>query len=558
MHEMTLNLTDFKLPRNLSPKSAQRFAMSLAGMRRETDFVRYLALSLHYGSWRLPVESNLLAYADDFDTMDSDSSETLLDMLSQELVFKLRGAADGLPSGMVRAAQAVASSWRQQIKARSVDVPRLHHRMLDLLREVLAAEAQPQAMLVAELQSVLLYEESESAPAASPAQAQTTLFFALPPGDPRGAAAFSSPEALTAYLKHALTYHSTRLGPEPPTVLTPPPEIPDPLADVTSKVQVFEPADAFAVLRALPPPSPHEGNNQQRSVLERMSADTGRRALTEVPEGQPLAELYRHFPHFTAVLDLVARSLALAACGDAGSPVRIPPILLRGAPGVGKTYFAQELARVLGSHFVEKDLSVLSEAFVISGMDPSWKGSKPGVVFDTVVSGKTANPLICLNEVDKAKVTGTNNSPLAALYALLEPTSAENYRDEYLPVTFNASNIVWVLTANDGHIPEPILHRLEVFDIPQPTQAQCQAVALSVWEAVCRKTLPSGHGFPLELPLELLTVVSAVNPREMRKMLTRAVGQAAFCGRKHLLRDDLNFGKPSASSASRSIGFLTA
>jgi ATP-dependent Lon protease len=529
--------------------------------------VRYLALAIHYCSWTLPHESNLQVYSEYFEAMNGESSTMLLDTLAFEVAFKLRGDADNLPPEMTGRAQSCAARWRQQLKAKDADVLRIHQRTLELMNETLSVQAQSQAMLVAELQTLLISEAREDA-APPRLGAMRTVLFRIPPpaghreGEDPGHPAFSSQEAVAYYLSHALAHRNAQseAQPAPQTLEPEAPFVPidmELFSDIKSKVQVFSPAEAFAVLRALPPPSPHEGNNQQRSVLERMAQESGWRELTEVPEGEPLAELYRNFPHFKDVLDLVARSLAMAACGDSGSPVRVPPVLLRGAPGVGKTYFAQELARVMGTFFVEKDLSVLSEAFVLSGMDPSWKGSKPGVVFDAVVGGNAANPVICLNEVDKAKMTGTNQSPLAALYALLEPTSAERYCDEYLPVTFNASNIIWVLTANDGHIPEPLLHRLEVFDIPQPSQAQCQSVAQSVWEAVCRKTLPSGHGYSTELPVELLTVVSAANPRNMRKMLTRAVGQAAFCGRKHLLRADLTVGNSTAISLSRSIGFLT-
>jgi ATP-dependent Lon protease len=322
-------------------------------------------------------------------------------------------------------------------------------------------------------------------------------------------------------------------------------------------LRVFRQADVVSLVQRMPASQmPNEGNAQQRRLLESMANDDGLRALSEVPDGNPLAELYARFPHFKDVLKTVEKSLALAACGSEGKPVRIPPILVRGEPGTGKTYFAQELARVLALHFVERDMSVTSEAFVISGQDPGWKNSKPGVVFDAVVNGKTANPLILLNEVDKARVTDTHNSPMAALYALLEPTSARHFIDEFVPVGIDTSRVVWMLTANEGFIPDPIVDRLEVFDIRMPTREECRAIATSVWTSICTQHLPQGHGFCEELGEPLLDLVSTFNPRNMRKALTDAAGSAALEGRKYLTLEDIEAGhKRYAPKKKSSIGF---
>jgi len=324
-------------------------------------------------------------------------------------------------------------------------------------------------------------------------------------------------------------------------------------------IQVFDRNAVIERLQKIPPPaSPMDGNIQQYRMLEGMANDQGVRVLSEVPDGNPIAELYERFPHFTEVLDFVSQNLALAGCGDEGSPARLPPMLLRGDAGVGKTYFAQELARVLGTHFIERDLSVTSEAFVLSGMDSTWKGSKPGIVFDALVMGKTANPVILLNELDKARVSGTNSSPMAALYALLEPTSAARFVDEYVPVEIDASRVIWVCTANDGDIPEPILSRLEVFDIRQPTYEECRQIAASVWKSICHRVLPRGHGFPEQLNDAMVDATARMSPRVMRKALTLSASAAVVAGRRFVLVDDLagsqkRYAPPATKQA---IGFV--
>jgi len=271
----------------------------------------------------------------------------------------------------------------------------------------------------------------------------------------------------------------------------------------------------------------------------------------------PLAALYKKFPHFADVLDFLSAHLALAACGADAATVKFPPILLRGEPGTGKTYFAQMLAQALGTPFFERDLSISTEAFVLSGMDSGWKNSRPGLVFEAVVRSAAANPLILLNEVDKAAVSGTHNSPIAPMYSLLEPTSARAFVDEFASIPVDASHVLWVLTANDGHIPEPILSRLEVFDIKPPTPEQCRLIAESVWEAIFKRDLPKGHSFPEQLPEEVLEEMSRVSPRVMRKQLTAAAAKAAFEGRQSLSKSDLDAGsKRYAPQGGTRIGFM--
>jgi len=332
---------------------------------------------------------------------------------------------------------------------------------------------------------------------------------------------------------------------------------PGPVVDASKPTfAVYERNAAVSMAQRMPENgNPPEGNAQQRSLLRFMADNDPRRQLVEVPAGDPLAAMYRRFPHFNEVLDEIRRALALAGCGSAGKPACFPPILLRGEPGTGKTYFAQELARVLQLHFVERDLAVMSEAFVITGQDAGWKNSKPGIVFDSLVNGPTANPLILLNEADKVSDGSTKNSPMAAMYALLEPESARRFADEFIPVSIDATRVNWILTANDGWIPPPVLTRLEVFDIRLPTPAECRLIAASVWESMCDRTMPPDHGFPRELGEPLLGYMAKCSPRVMRKMLTRAAGCAVLSERKHLLLEDLEEAKRRYVKAKPGIGF---
>lgn len=329
-------------------------------------------------------------------------------------------------------------------------------------------------------------------------------------------------------------------------------------AETGPRAEVFSPMAAFRILQRMPPPQgPGEGNSQHRTMLEMMTQDDGHRPLTVLADHSQLDEMYARFPHFKAVLDFVKTRLAFAGCGEHAGLVGLPPILLRGVEGTGKSYFAKQLARALGTHFVAKDMAATNAKSTLTGMDSAYKGSKPGIVFDALVNGETANPLICLNELDKAGGTGSLSSPMDALYTLLEPEDSQTFKDEFIPVSLDASKVIWVCTANEGLVPAPILQRLETFEIREPSRAESRLIAASIWDNICTSCLPRGHGFPTELDDALLDVVSAVRPRVMRQTLELAAGAAVEKGNRHLTPEDVMASqKRKEVRAARGIGFV--
>lgn len=571
----------------MCPALVQELAERLTRDQRKGELADFVALLLLRESWAdLRVRSlGDMAFNIRLTALSS-AMEDPLQFLSDPELFSQRskqGHSDNLSA--VQAAQfAIHTATRMA----GMDQAALKRDTRPVLEAVLQKDIQKARKLfndiqdelchwnpeVAENNELLRWDEPDQGgegwdsiepPSAATPDKEGKILLIGPAGVPLGL--FSShEEAMMCMVQHLMQHRNALPQALPPGegADTAPPSKPKPAAVVEHALkrgsfQVFQQSAASVALQKLPPAGPYsDGNAQLRRLLESMASDTGVRTLVEAPVEAPLARMYKRFPHFKEVLDFIARNLALASCGDEGRPVRIPPILLRGTPGTGKTYFAQELAKALGTYFVERDLSVTTEAFVISGMDSSWKNSKPGVVFESLVSGQTANPLILLNEVDKAKAGGTHNSPISALYALLEPTSAARFVDEFAAVEIDASRVVWVLTANDGEIPDPILSRLEVFNIPEPTQEDCRAIAQSVWDSLLSTALPRGHGFPADMDEPVLAEMSRMSPRIMRKALTMAASAAAMAGRKSLQVEDLALSnKRYASPERRTMGFLS-
>src|SRR5438105_8203427 len=207
------------------------------------------------------------------------------------------------------------------------------------------------------------------------------------------------------------------------------------------------------------PPREHES---LRSTYERM-LEKGPERFQVKPSGLPVMDhLYDDLPNFADVLDDVKRQLAL--CEDSRDALEITPLLLLGPPGIGKTHFARELAQLLGTGMGFLSMSSLTAGWVLSGASSQWKGARPGKVFETLVDGQYANPVMVVDEIDKAGGEHAYD-PLGALYSLLEHDTAGSFTDEFAEVAIDASQVIWVATANDARgLPDPILDRVIVYD----------------------------------------------------------------------------------------------
>jgi ATP-dependent Lon protease len=135
---------------------------------------------------------------------------------------------------------------------------------------------------------------------------------------------------------------------------------------------------------------PASANEALRAVYEKMLRLGGQR-FTVKPSALPeMDALFDELPNFTEVLEDIRKHLAL--CIDSNDCVEVPPMLLLGAPGIGKTHFARKLSQLLGTGFGFVPMSSLTAGWVLSGASSQWKNAKPGKVFDTFVNGDYANP----------------------------------------------------------------------------------------------------------------------------------------------------------------------
>ena len=287
--------------------------------------------------------------------------------------------------------------------------------------------------------------------------------------------------------------------------------------------QVYDPGAVREALADLPKGA-HES---LREVYEKMLATGGER-LNVKPSGiEALDALYEELPNFREVLDDIRKQLALAACG--ADPLEIPPMLLLGPPGIGKTHFGKRLSQLLGTGFAFLGMSALTAGWIIGGTSSGWKNAKPGKVFDTLVSGHYANPVLMVDEIDKAG--HGEYDPLGAMYALLEHDTAKNFIDEFAEVPVDAADVIWIATANDdGAIPEPILSRMNVYDIAAPDEVGVVRIARSIYRDI-RDSHEWGRGFPAEPGESAMATLAELSPRDMRRVIFNAFGAAKLEGR---------------------------
>jgi ATP-dependent Lon protease len=294
------------------------------------------------------------------------------------------------------------------------------------------------------------------------------------------------------------------------------------------------------------PPKEHES---LRSTYERM-LEKGAERFQVKPAGLPVMDhLYDELPNFADVLDDVRRQLAL--CEDSRDALEITPLLLLGPPGVGKTHFARELAQLLGTGMGFVSMSSMTAGWVLSGASSQWKGARPGKVFETLVDGQYANPVMVVDEIDKAGGEHAYD-PLGALYSLLEHDTATAFTDEFAEVPIDASQLIWVATANDARgIPDPILNRMNVYEVQAPDREAARHIAARLYRAI-RTDHGWGARFEAEPRDDVLERMSEMAPREMRRAWMTAFGNAKLDRRERVEVRDL----PEPSGKKSTIGFV--
>ena len=204
-----------------------------------------------------------------------------------------------------------------------------------------------------------------------------------------------------------------------------------------------------------------------RDKLSVLKGGVALAAITDEHQADSLAAtLHAEMPWMSAATEYAWHAMRRSVReGHVG--FRLPPVILDGPPGIGKTRWARRLGDLIGTTSTIIDATTEAASFAVVGCQRGWSGARPSRVLEHILTDLVGNPFIIIDELDKAGRTrsdrGQSYGLAEGLLPLLEPGTAHDWTCPYYRVRFDMSCLSWVLLTNSlTPVPEPLLSRCTV------------------------------------------------------------------------------------------------
>lgn len=312
------------------------------------------------------------------------------------------------------------------------------------------------------------------------------------------------------------------------------------------KHQLFYDSDVDDFITSFESSCVDEQHKARTSAMLKGLLKTGQfRKLATIPRQyrRDIESLRDKFPNFSEVLDYIGSCCEIASRTD--GVLRMTPILLTSAPGVGKTTFVASLGSWLQSGFHQFRLESAQSGSSLSGSSSFWQNCQPGRPFTMLTQKQYANPVFFLDELDKS--SGGQYDPLGPLHGLLDESSRE-FSDLCYELPIDASAIMWIGAVNDAEkVPAPLRSRFREFKITI-TAEQSATIAKSI----VHETIDSLQ-LDLAFAPDAFKALSTMSPRRIKQAVTEGIGRALGRDADVVNADDI----AGVEVVQRRMGFLS-